>query len=273
MREITENSSFLQNEEFLKDKYKFSLIGHNLGIEETKIYSDEESYIFVVGKQHKPIWLWTIENITSPKILEIKNVIDLFINMGYTSFACKESFYNYTNELSACFECAEISGCYFCENLIKPRECDGSLEKANAKDKSIITKLWYDDCVEADADNHISYELAKKFVDRFLASNTFFVWRNNEGKIVSIIDYEVIDTWAEVAHAYTVPEERGKGYMANAVYELTKIILDQNLVPVLSTDYNYLASNRCYSNIGYCLEEKLVVFTKNRTKEKRDKAR
>ena len=78
-----------------------------------------------------------------------------------------------------------------------------------------------------------------------------------------MVDYTVVDNCAEVAHAYTVLEERGKGYMAKSVYAQTKIILDNGFVPVLSTDYNYLASNKCYQNVGYRLDDKLVVFSNN----------
>ena len=44
MKQISITNPFLQNILFLKDVYKFSLIGHNLGLDETQIYSDEESY-------------------------------------------------------------------------------------------------------------------------------------------------------------------------------------------------------------------------------------
>lgn len=49
--------------------------------------------------------------------------------------------------------------------------------------------------------------------------------------------------------------------MANSVYELTKIIIKNCLIPVLSTDYNYLASNKCYQNVGYQLDDKVVIFS------------
>lgn len=261
MKQIDINNSFLQNTLFLNDKYKFSLIGHNFGIDETTIYSDEESYIFVIGKGHKPIWLWSVDNISKEKILEIKNCIDLFCERSLISFACKQSLYTKLSNISTSLQVEELSGCYVCHLPIKPRKCVGHLEKFREDDITIITQIWYDDCVEANPENHISYELAEKFAERFLESGTFFVWRDNNGKIVAMVDYTIVDGYAEVAHAYTIPEERGKGYMANSVYELTKIIIENGLIPVLSTDYNYYASNKCYQNVGYELEDKVVVFS------------
>jgi hypothetical protein len=261
MKQINSNSPFLQNIFFLMDKYKFSLVSHNLEIDETKIYSDEESYIFVLGKKHKPIWLWTIDNISKEKIFEIKQCIECFGDNGLTSYACKESLYLQLDSMYAELNSEELSGCYVCREPIVPRECEGYLEKAKEEDKDIITQMWYADCVEANPEDHITYELAQKFTERFLDSGTFYVWRDNNGKIVSMIDYTVVDNYAEVAHAYTIPEERGKGYMANSVYELTRMIIKEDLTPVLSTDYHYGPSNKCYQNVGYQLEDKIVVFS------------
>lgn len=268
MKKISIMHPFLQNILFLNDKYKFSLVGHNLGIDETIIYSDEESYIFILGKNYKPIWLWTIDDISKEKILEIKDCIESFSSNGLISFACKETLFLKLQSVSENIQREELSGCYVCHEPIKTRKCDGSFMKASAADKSTICEMWYADCVEADSENHISYELAEKFTERFLESGTFYVWKDENGKIVSMIDYTIVDNYAEVAHAYTIPEERGKGYMANCVYELTKIIIENGLIPVLSTDYDYLPSNICYQNVGYELADKIVIFSNRLNLEK-----
>lgn len=261
MKQINTNNPFLQNNSFLKDIYKFSLIGHNLGLDETQIYSDEASYIFVLGKNHKPIWVWTIDNITEEKIIEIKNCIEYFSYNGLTSFVCKESVYSKLNAMYDNLKIEEISGCYICYDPIKPKDCAGYLEKIREEDRNIITQMWYADCVEANPENHISYELAEKFTSRFLESGTFYVWKDSNDKIVSMVDYTLVNNYAEIAHAYTVPEERGKGCMAKSVYELTKIIIKNGYIPVLSTDYNYVPSNKCYQNVGYQLDDKIVIFS------------
>ena len=77
MKQISTTSPFLQNALFINDKYKFSLVGHNLGLEETRIYSDEETYIFVLGKSHKPIWLWTTDDVSKEKIVRVDNEYDM----------------------------------------------------------------------------------------------------------------------------------------------------------------------------------------------------
>ena len=63
--------------------------------------------------------------------------------------------------------------------------------------------------------------------------------------------YSVVNEQAKINHVYTPNDSRGKGYAANLIYEMTKMILDLGLVPLLYTDYNYIASNKAYINAGY----------------------
>ena len=70
----------------------------------------------------------------------------------------------------------------------------------------------------------------------------------------------MVDNTAEISHAYTIPSERGKGYMPNLVYEITKLILSKGLIPVLNTDYNYLSSNNAYKKVGYKIDNYIFVI-------------
>lgn len=73
-------------------------------------------------------------------------------------------------------------------------------------------------------------------------------------------NYDIIDNTAEISHAYTVPNERGKGYMPYLVYEVTKIILANGLIPVLYTDYSYESSNNTYKKVGFTETELMYRF-------------
>lgn len=46
--------------------------------------------------------------------------------------------------------------------------------------------------------------------------------------------------------------------MANLIFDMTSIILNNNLIPVLQTDINYESSNKSYQNVGYKLEDILI---------------
>jgi len=71
---------------------------------------------------------------------------------------------------------------------------------------------------------------------------------------------------ARIGHVYTLEDERGKGYAANLIHDLTKLILDKNIQPLLYTDYSYPASNKAYINAGYDDKGILINFSCSRDK-------
>ena len=60
--------------------------------------------------------------------------------------------------------------------------------------------------------------------------------------------FDIIGNKSSVGSAYTSKEERNDGYLANLIHGITKELLEQNLVPLLYTDYNYTPSNTAYKN-------------------------
>ena len=58
-KKIEKDDKIFQLDEFLKEKYKFSLIFQNLKSDEVELYSDEENYLFCRGKKGYPTWIWT----------------------------------------------------------------------------------------------------------------------------------------------------------------------------------------------------------------------
>ena len=65
------------------------------------------------------------------------------------------------------------------------------------------------------------------------------VEQNKEGKIVTMGTYKENAGQARIGHVYTPESERGKAYAANLIYEMTKLLLEKELVPLLYTDYNF----------------------------------
>lgn len=93
-----------------------------------------------------------------------------------------------------------------------------------------------------------------------------FCWKNNNGKIVCIANFQVLGDTARIGHVFTLEEERGKGYVANLIHDLTQRLLTDGLKPLLYTDYSYPASNRAYINAGY--EDKGILINFSCSKKK-----
>lgn len=260
IKRINPDDKIFKSVEFLKDKYEYDLVIKNLKNAEVTLYSDEENY-FICGTEKKyPAWIWTKNGIDVSLIKEIEECINLYLNEGDKSkFVCKKELYQllvedkYENLNPKAFE----MGFYICEKIIKPQECDGYCRKATVDDLDILTKYSYDDHKEMIVED-ITIDEARKNIQDLIDKDILYVWINNDEKIVSMAHYKSANGQSTINTVYTPRDERRRGYAANLVYYLTSKILDMGNVPLLYTDYNYLASNKCYKKIGY--EEKGVLI-------------
>ena len=250
--------SILNNENFKKDKYLFSLVSHNLEIDDYKVISDNTNYAIIIGKPSKEIWIWS-NSLDDYVVNEIIEKINLIIKDSDYSFVCKQSLFNCIKEkVDYVDDTPFVYDNYICEQLVEPKKIDGVLSRPTIEDKEVIAYFWKENCEHFGYD--VSYELCLKFAETWIKSNTFYVWKNNN-KIVSFLGYDVIDNTAEISHAYTVPNERGKGYMPCLIYEVTKVILSKGLLPVLNTDYSYESSNNVYKKVGFRETELMYSFS------------
>ena len=269
-KKIEPNNKIFLSKDFEKDKYKFNLILKNLPSETLELYSDEENYIVCRGHKRFPTWIWTKDGIDESIANEIKEVMNLYLTDNeLDKFTCKKELYDMIKDYDYLNDDYFEMGFLLCEETKKPKDCEGYLDKPNISDKETLIKYWYDDCIEMNNLEPITIEEAEKDVDKFITSDTFYVWRNNNGKIVSMASYGVVDNQAKLSHVYTPIDERKKGFAANLIYEMTNLILEQKLAPLLYTDYNYIPSNRAYINAGFKDEGILINFSCSKNKIKK----
>lgn len=272
MKQIDINNEIFQSEEFQKDKYKFYLITQNLKSDSVVLYSDEENYVICRGTVGWPTWIWTKDNFDITKLDEIMQVIELYLtDSEKDKFTCKKELYDLLVKvgfdklnLDDYFEMGTLS----CKQTKKPKECDGKISVAAIEDKTTLVKYWFDDSQEMNGVAPISMEQAEEDVQKMLDSNKFYIWKNDDGKIVCMANYSEVDGQAKLSHVYTPIDERGKGYAANLIYNMTNDLLKKGLVPLLYTDYNYPPSNKAYINAGYDDTGILINFSCSKEKRK-----
>ncbi len=264
-KKIKANNKIFNSPEFQKDKYKFNLILRNLPSPELELYSDDDNYIICRGSKKWPTWIWTKDNFNHTKVNEIEELIKLYLTDNKKDkFTCKKELYDLLVERKFpnlnkddYFE----MGFLICHKAIKPKECDGVLSRPNKEDRKTLEQYWYQDNIEMNGIEPITKEQAKKDVDGFLVDDKFYILRNPQGKIVSMVNYSIIDNQAKLSHVYTPIEERKKGYATNLIYLITKKLLNEGFVTLLYTDYNYIPSNKAYINAGYTDCGILINFT------------
>jgi len=271
MNQIDKNSCVFSLPEFIKDQYKFNLIFKNLDSPNLELYSDEQNYIICRGDIKWPTWIWTKDDFDVNRIDEIEKLIRIYLtDEEKTRFTCKKELYDLLVQRD--FEELNLNdyfelGFLMCKETKKPKSCDGLLCIPEESDKEVLVKYWFADNHEMNGVAPITMEQAIMDVEDFLKSGTFYVLKNNENKIVSMAKYGVVGNQAKISHVYTPVEERGKGYAANLIYQITNILLSKGYIPLLYTDYNYIPSNKAYINAGYEDNGILINFSCSKKKK------
>ncbi len=246
-----EDFKLLNDKTFKKDKPFYELISHNLDDKNCKIITDNQDYAIVFGNV---IWIW-IKNQREDTYLKVITILENLINELLT-FVCQEDFYKYLQNINWKYLKGKpyICGCYECKKIIVPKKVNGKIDKPTIKDTEYLAK-----CFEESLDySSPSWDVNVMFVTRWINSNNFYVWRDD--KIVAYASYTVHDNMAEFGNVYTLPLERGKGYMPNLIYGMIKNSFKSKLRPIVYTNYEYVSSNKCYKKVGFELKCKLIKF-------------
>ncbi|MBR1884156.1 MAG: GNAT family N-acetyltransferase [Clostridia bacterium] len=254
-KQIDKDSKIFESEEYLKDKYKFYIILKNLQSPTLELYSDEKNYIICRGKIDLPIWIWTKDDFDKNVAEEIENTIStMLVEESKTKLTCKKELYDllvkrkYNKlDLNDYFE----MGFLICRKTKEPKKCDGVLSIPTLNDLDIIADYFYNDHLEMNGVDSITKDEARQKAIEYINSNKFYVLRNHNNKIVCMAGYNTVEEQAKINAVYTPKEERKKGYAANLIYLMSNDILSKGLIPLLYTDYNYVASNKAYKNAGY----------------------
>lgn len=271
MKRVDRNCRVFESSAYKKDKYKFSLVSQNLTSKDVLLYSDEENYLLCRGAENLPTWVWTKDNLPKEKVAEVEQAMEYYLTgKEKDKFTCKKELYESLLERNFKYLNKDVyfeMGFLYCEEVKKPRETDGYMDKPHLDELDLLADYWYQSVLEMGLEvktKEEAYEEMKEMVN----SDTFHVWRNSEGKLVCMVDYKKTGELVKLSHVYTPPFERRKGYAANLVHDLTKYLLDLGLVPLLYTDYHYPASNKAYQNAGYVADGVLVNFSCSKVKMK-----
>lgn len=266
--QLTDLNKFLQNSKFNQDKYEFHLFYKMIG-KDSLFLSDNETYCLGRGKEEFPTWVWTEDNLSLEKVKEVERLLKLYyLVLDENKLTCKKELYEHLKkDLTGLKDYFEM-GFLLCQKLNAVTLSHGWPDKPNYGDKTTLARFWYDNCQEMTYNDKVTFKEALEAASDFLKNENFYVWRNPEGKAVSMGCFTVTNDQAKLSHVYTPKEERCHGYSTSLVYFLTKKALESGLVPLLYTDLNYEASNHVYKKVGYEEKGMLVNFTAPKQKVK-----
>lgn len=278
-RKIEPDNKIFESVEFQKDKYKFNIVSKILAGDEVLLYSDGENYFLTRNKVGMPTWIWTKDKLEDKQILEeIKEAIALYLtDLEYDQFTCKKEYYDFLMQegydklnREDYFELGFLT----CNKLKNVKQTDGSMVLCTKEDYEKLFNLFvqFTEFMSKTlkTNKKASLEELKEEMGEQIEQERLFCWKNAEGKIVCIANFQVLGDTARIGHVFTLEEERGKGYAANLIHDLTQRLLTDGLKPLLYTDYSYPASNRAYINAGYEDKGILINFSCSREKKKSD---
>lgn len=149
-------------------------------------------------------------------------------------------------------------GVYECRQLIAPRETKGSLYKVTREDKDafeIAVQFGGGFIADCFPKHREPLEEARKTVGRHVDHNGIYLWKNEDGKFVSMAgNHRDSKNAGSIGWVYTPSEYRGKGYGSMVTHGVTQEVFNKGkTLANLFTDMANPTSNSIYQKIGYKL--------------------
>ena len=149
---------------------------------------------------------------------------------------------------------------YDCPDPIAPTSViDGELHQCTDEDSDVLVEFFDMFHTELNIDQE-SREQYRLYVEDGVKNGSLYTWKNGDGKIIASCNWHPVQEMASIGLVYTLKEHRRKHYAEHLVYQVTKIVQEAGYLPMLYTDADYVASNKCYEKLGYILRGKLCTI-------------
>lgn len=139
---------------------------------------------------------------------------------------------------------------YQCPKIIKPKNIQGKLIKAELSNMDIIIKFWIGFVFDCYGIN-LMEEKQIEVVESMIKSGDLYLWEV-EGEICGMVNIaHKSERYARINNVYTMPEQRKKGYASAMVAELCSRLIKVGLTPMLYADIKNCDSNNVYKSVGF----------------------
>lgn len=263
LKKIERNDPIFKSELFFKDIISFnimiSIVEDLKNYPSPKIFSNGSDCIIVNSDSEHPVLIWTDDTFD-----DFEN-LHLFIHQEFSEnkpfkFISKSNFFEYLlNKKKINLVHRKDVGSYRCQSLNDIKYV-GFPDNAKPEEIMTVATLLSVFDEESNMDNEVEIEKYVIKAQEYVTNPLNQVWRNTEGKIVALTKLNISEKYARISNVVTSPDERGKSYAKMLVHFMTNYAKSLEKMPVLYTDYNYSASNKCYLAVGYEPLSTLVEF-------------
>lgn len=248
-----------------QDRYTFAVLARIIEKPCRLILADHEKLIICHSGNPFPVWVWTPDGSSEQDKQRAWNITmeACPLKDGHTynlKYELAEYFIQKAKETGQKLSIQTNLFAYDCPKSIAPHvKADGSLYMCTMEDVELATDFLLSFGRELDNREEDAAQKREKAME-CISDNRFFFWKDASGKAVTSCYYNVSDGLACLAGVYTLPEYRRKHYAQNLVYEASELARANGLLPMLYTDADCVASNACYTQVGYTLKGKLCTI-------------
>ena len=251
-----ENTACSEDFSFLsKDKFAFSVLLRILRGKCALTLLGDKRLVICHSAIPYPVWIWLPDDADEKEMenayLLTKKHLGIEKNRFNLKYPLAEYFIRRAKEDGISLQIQTNMLAYSCPAPIAPqKEVGGYLERATEQDLACVVdflRLFFKEAgLLADIASDEAYiEKAQKNIEQ-----GFFFW-NCDGVRVACGGIHTMEDQCSIHAIYTDEQHRRHGYASHLVYALAEQILSIRKTPTLYTDADYVASNTCYTNIGF----------------------
>ena len=248
-----------------QDKYTFSVLSRIIRGECEIRLTDHERMIICFTGQPYPVWIWTPDGASEDEFERAYQLAkELNVMDGEHRFNIKyelaEYFMDRAKKDGLDLKITTNLFAYDCPSPIAPSSVvDGKIHQCTKEDFDIMVD-FFDMFHEAVGIDKESRETYRTYAENDIGKGSLYVWETEDGKYASSCNWHPVQDMASIGLVYTRDEYRRRHYAEHLVYQVTKIAQEAGYLPMLYTDADYVASNKCYEKIGYILRGKLCTI-------------
>ncbi len=248
-----------------KDLITFSVLHDVVRHDCDYIASDGDGFIICTTVSRYPVWIWCAEG----REKELCGTVLDLLNTDIPERKQLNLSGSFLRELKAldnghAYRTVVSMLAYDCPEPVAPAKCpEGTIRIAGPDDiPSVVEmdRLFYSEISSQTPPSEAELLEAEK--ERVAEGHTY-LWITPEGQPAAKCCYLADEKSARISGVYTYRDHRRHGYAEQLVYRATCDVLASGKDPCLYTDADYIASNACYTGIGYVLRGDLVTVERS----------
>ncbi len=259
--------NIVDTEIFKADELTFNVLKNIVNQKSRLVITDHERFVICHSCAPYPVWIWVPEDVTEGELEHTWEILKKEFSFadGYgfnTKYRAAEFYVKRSREEGTGLAITLHMSVYDCRETICPeRKPEGGMVLPVTDDLQDMADFIWEFKQEIGVDKE-EKEACRSHAEALLESDDFYLWKNSRGENVAMCSINADEKTGRLGLVYTKPGERRKGYGEWLVYQVTNIIRERGLLPVLYADTEYSPSNGCYLKIGYTLQGKLCSFGK-----------